>query len=143
MDCIFCRIARGEVPALVVHQDAHSVAFLDIRPLAPGHTLIIPRRHAVLLEDLPEPEATALFSVVRNVARAAREATGATATTVAVNNGRASGQEVPHAHVHVVPRRDGDGGGPIHAVMTRRPEVSREEMDRIAQAIRARVSPGL
>jgi len=140
MSCIFCRIAAGEIPAQVVHQDAQTLAFLDIRPLAPGHVLVIPRTHASLVEDLPEAVAQALFETMRRVSEAARHATGAPATTIAVNNGPAAGQEVPHAHVHVVPRREGDGGGPIHAVMRNRPSLTPEEIGKLAEKIRARLA---
>jgi histidine triad (HIT) family protein len=140
MSCIFCRIAAGEIPAQVVHQDAETLAFLDIRPLAPGHVLVIPKAHASLVEDLPDPVLAALFRTVRRVSEAARQATGAPATTIAVNNGPAAGQEVPHAHVHVVPRREGDGGGPIHAVMRNRPTLTPEEIGQIGGKIRERLA---
>jgi len=131
--CIFCRIAAGEIPSHKVHEDDRVLAFLDIAPLARGHVLVIPKRHAPLLEDLTTDEVMHLFETVHRLAPRARDAVGASATTIAVNNGRASGQEVEHLHVHIVPRREGDGGGPIHAIMRSRPRVPSEEMERIAK----------
>ncbi len=129
--CIFCRIAAGEVPSHKVHEDAHAVAFLDIAPLARGHVLVIPKRHAPLLEDLSTDEARHLFGIIHLLSPRARDAVGASATTIAINNGRASGQEVPHLHIHIVPRAEGDGGGPIHAIMRRRPKVADSLLRRI------------
>jgi histidine triad (HIT) family protein len=136
MSCIFCRIVAGEVPSHKVHEDDWTLAFLDAFPLARGHVLVVPKRHAPLLDDLSEDESSRLFEVVRILSPRARDAVGATATTIAMNNGSASGQEVPHLHVHIVPRKEGDGGGPIHAIMRARPQVPKEEMSSIAAAIR-------
>jgi histidine triad (HIT) family protein len=105
--CIFCRIARGlETGALVLERSA-VVAFLDHRPLFPGHTLVIPREHVETLGDLPVPLTAPLFDAAGAVARALEAGLGADGSFVAVNN-RVS-QSVPHLHVHVVPRRRGDG----------------------------------
>ena len=105
--CIFCRIARGlETGALVLERSA-VVAFLDHRPLFPGHTLVIPREHVETLGDLPGPLTAPLFDAAGAVARALEAGLGADGSFVAVNN-RVS-QSVPHLHVHGVPRRRGDG----------------------------------
>jgi len=98
---------RGDLPAHVVSEDARTVAFLDHRPLFPGHALVVPRAHVETLMDLPPEEITPLFSAVQAVARAVERALGAAGSFVAVNN-RVS-QSVPHLHVHVVPRRPKDG----------------------------------
>jgi histidine triad (HIT) family protein len=107
-DCAFCRIARGESDdALVVLEDADTLAFLDHRPLFPGHALLIPRAHVETLPDLPDELLPALFSNARLLARAMEEGLGAEGSFVAINN-RVS-QSVPHLHVHVAPRRRKDG----------------------------------
>ena len=106
-DCVFCRIIAGEVPAHMVLDDDEFVAFLDARPVFKGHVLVVPRRHYVTLADLPVPVVGPLFERVRLVSAALPVALGADGTFVAMNN-RVS-QSVPHAHVHVVPRRKGDG----------------------------------
>ena len=106
-DCAFCKIARGEVPTFIVFEDEASLAFLDDRPLFPGHCLLIPRRHFETLLDLPASLIAALFLNAQLLARAAELALGAEGSFVAVNN-RVS-QSVPHFHIHVVPRRKKDG----------------------------------
>lgn len=106
-DCAFCAIVTGEAPAARVLDDDVAVAFLDRRPLFPGHVLVVPRAHHETLTDLPPDDVGPLFARVRELARAVEEGTGAAGTFVAVNN-RVS-QSVPHLHVHVVPRTRGDG----------------------------------
>lgn len=105
--CIFCRIAAGKADAEIVFQDAVSVAFLDRRPLFPGHCLLISRAHYESLLDLPKDLVAGLFVRTQLLARAVQEAMQAEGTLVAVNN-RVS-QSVPHFHIHVVPRHRGDG----------------------------------
>ena len=105
--CTFCRILRGEVGADRVLEDAATLAFLDRRPLFPGHVLLIPRHHVPTLVDLPREWIEPLFSRARLLARALEEALKAEGTFVAINN-RVS-QSVPHLHIHIVPRRRGDG----------------------------------
>lgn len=135
--CIFCRIVNGEIPSTKVHEDAHTLAFLDIQPLAKGHVLVVPKTHHAHLQDMPKEGADALWHAVHALVSRVETALQAEATTVAVNNGRAAGQEVPHVHVHVVPRTSGDAGGPIHAAFPERPTVSREEMSEIQKRILA------
>jgi histidine triad (HIT) family protein len=106
-DCLFCAIVAGDVPATVVAETDRTVAFLDHRPLFPGHTLVIPRVHVDTLLDLGAELVPPLLASVQLVARAVEAGLGADGTFVAVNN-RVS-QSVPHLHVHVVPRRFKDG----------------------------------
>jgi histidine triad (HIT) family protein len=105
--CIFCAIATGQAPAHKVFEDSVCVAFLDTRPLFPGHTLVIPRIHRETLRDVPHTELEPLMSSAQRVSRALEAGLGSTGTFVALND-RVS-QSVPHVHVHVVPRRKGDG----------------------------------
>ncbi len=105
--CRFCAIIRGENPAYLVHEEASSIAFLDRRPLFPGHTLLVPREHVTTLAELPECLVAPLFSIARLLARAVEEGMGAEGSFVALNN-RVS-QSIPHLHVHIVPRRKHDG----------------------------------
>lgn len=116
MTCIFCRIVAGEIPAEVVSRDEHSVAFLDITPLADGHTVVVPRAHVARVEDLEPSDATALFRTVQRLAGPVRRAVGATGNTIGVNDGEATGQTIPHVHVHLVPRWPGDGAGSVHTI---------------------------
>ena len=105
--CPFCQIVRGEAPADLVLDGHDAVGFLDVRPLFPGHVLVVPRDHVVVLTDLPSDQVGPFFEQVQAVARAVEAACEAQGTFVAVNN-RVS-QSVAHMHVHVVPRTKGDG----------------------------------
>lgn|SRR5574338_728833 len=106
-DCLFCRIVSGELPATIVYEDDNSVAFLDHRPLFPGHTLLIPRQHVETLGELSQKILAPYFEAAQLLSRAVESAMDAEGTFVAMNN-RVS-QSVPHLHVHVVPRRRKDG----------------------------------
>jgi histidine triad (HIT) family protein len=105
--CAFCAILSGERAAEVVHEDESTVAFLDHRPVFPGHCLLVPREHHETLMDLPDRLLAPLFASARLLARAVESGLGADGSFVAINN-RVS-QSVPHLHVHVVPRRRKDG----------------------------------
>ncbi len=105
--CVFCGIARGDVPANVVLEDEAFVAVLDAKPLFHGHVLVVPRAHVVTLPELPTAAVDPLFRIVKELARAVPEAMGAEGSFVAMNN--VVSQSVPHLHVHVVPRKKGDG----------------------------------
>ena len=106
-DCVFCAIAAGDVDAEVVFTDDEALAFLDNRPLFPGHCLLIPREHHEAIWDVPEDLAGRLFVKARTLAVAVREAMGADGAFVANNN--VVSQSVPHFHLHVVPRVRKDG----------------------------------
>jgi len=110
-DCVFCRIVAGEIPCWRVLEDDHVLAFLDVGPLARGHTLIVPREHHATIDTLPDAIAAACGEAVARVSRAVRAATGAAGWNVLQNNGRVAGQEVEHVHFHVIPRESGDGLG--------------------------------
>jgi histidine triad (HIT) family protein len=105
--CVFCDIIAGVVPALTVYDDPNTLAFLDRAPLLPGHVLVVPRIHFETLGDLPAADVGPYFAAVQRIAVAAERAMQADGSFVAVNI-RIS-QSVPHLHVHVVPRRKGDG----------------------------------
>jgi histidine triad (HIT) family protein len=105
--CPFCAIVAGEEDADVVYRDADAVAFLDRRPLFPGHVLVVPTGHVDTLVDLDADAVGPFFTVVQRVAAAVPVALGAQGTFVAMNN--AVSQSVRHLHVHVVPRTKGDG----------------------------------
>jgi histidine triad (HIT) family protein len=108
---IFTRIVRGEIPSHKVDEDEHTYAFLDINPLAPGHTLVIPKKAYVTLDECPEEVASALGRAVARVGRAVAAATGCAGWNVLQNNGRIAGQVVMHVHFHIIPRSEGDGLG--------------------------------
>ena len=107
MECVFCAVVAGTAPSHEVYRDGQTAAFLDMRPLFPGHTLVVPRSHVETLADLPGGLLAPVFSVVQRVSAAMEGVLGAAGSFVAANN-RVS-QSVPHLHVHVVPRRPKDG----------------------------------
>lgn len=119
--CVFCGIVAGSVPARIVSRTGMSVAFLDAFPVARGHVLAVPRAHRERVQDLSDGEAADLFGLAARLASRTDAVAGAGtggggATLIAVHNGRQSGQEVPHVHVHLIPRREGDGAGPVHSM---------------------------
>jgi histidine triad (HIT) family protein len=118
MSCIFCKIAAGQVPSERVVENDHAFAFLDIRPLARGHVMVIPKAHAERFADMSHESARAVIDLAQEVSRRQAKALGAQGTTIAVNDGRAAGQEVMHVHVHLVPRSELDGRGPIHGLFS-------------------------
>lgn len=138
-ECIFCAIVEGEIPGRTVYESDHVLAFLDVNPLAEGHTLVIPKAHHERLTDMPESLAVEVMDGLYHVTEAVESALDADGTTIAFNDGEAAGQEVPHVHAHVIPRWDGDGGGPIHAILGERPTLSDGEMDDVAERIAARL----
>ncbi|MBV0902261.1 HIT family protein [Haloarcula salina] len=136
-DCIFCQIVAGDIPSRTVYEDDSVLAFLDANPLAPGHTLVIPKAHHERLNDTPADVAGEVLSTVHELVPAVEGAVDAPASTVAFNNGEEAGQEVPHVHAHIVPRFAEDGGRPIHALVTDRPDLSDDELDAIEGDIAA------
>ena len=136
-DCIFCSIVAGDIPARTVHETDDVLAFLDANPLARGHTLAIPKTHAQHVGDMDESVASALFAAVTELTPRVQSAVDADGANVGINDGEAAGQEVPHAHVHIIPRFDGDGGAPLHAVGGERPDLSDAELDAVAETVAA------
>jgi histidine triad (HIT) family protein len=126
MTCLFCKIAAGEIPSEKVLENERAFAFLDIRPLQRGHVLVIPKRHVERFADLLPDDAAALVDLAQRVAGRLAKGLGAEGLTIAVNDGRAAGQEVMHVHAHLVPRVEGDGIGPIHALFAGRAPALRE-----------------
>ena len=130
--CLFCEIVAGRAPAAKVLDDDHAVAFLDVRPVFPGHVLLVPRVHHDTLADLPADAVGPLFLTVRRLSVAVEAAMEADGTFVALNN--KVSQSVPHAHVHVVPRRRKDGLRGFFWPRTRYADDA--EMEQVAARIR-------
>lgn len=108
VDCVFCKIVNGEIPAFKVYEDANFLAFLDVNPRMKGHTLIIPKQHASTLLELPDNHVREIFLVVKKVAASLTKSLGAKAFTIGSNNGELSGQAVNHLHIHIIPRYETD-----------------------------------
>jgi histidine triad (HIT) family protein len=133
--CVFCRIASGELPGNIVYRDQRIAAFLDRNPLFLGHTLVVPIDHVETLDDLPPELIGPLFDVVRRMSIAVQSALGADGSFVA-SNIRVS-QSVPHVHVHVVPRNEGDGFFSPRPIWKRRSYAGDAEAADYAARIRA------
>ncbi|MBN1376822.1 HIT family protein [Candidatus Woesearchaeota archaeon] len=109
MDCIFCKIVKGEIPCAKIYEDKEFLAFLSIGPVNKGHTLVIPKEHSKNLFDFPKAEESDLVEFLKKVADAVVKGTGADGFNLSLNNGKAAGQLVFHTHFHIIPRFNNDG----------------------------------
>lgn len=107
--CTFCDLIQGAGEVSICYEDAITIAFMDIQPVSPGHTLVVPRQHYESLVDLPHDVAMHLFEVAMRLGPVIRKVAGAEGMNIVVNSGAAAGQDVFHYHVHVIPRVEGDG----------------------------------
>ena len=135
-ECIFCRIVAGEIPSAKVFETEEVIAFLDIAPVRPGHALVLPKGHYPTLWHLPDELGAHLLAALKAVGRAVMEATGAEGLNVGMNNHPAAGQLVPHAHVHLIPRQEGDG----LSLWDQSPYEDTSAMQRLADSIRTILS---
>jgi histidine triad (HIT) family protein len=133
--CIFCRIVAKEIPATVVHEDEHTLAFMDIGQVNPGHVLVAVKKHAENIFALDEAQAAAVFCSAAKVARAIRGAFEPQGLSVYQANGAAAGQTVLHLHLHLVPRYEGDGMALTWPVKN----PPREKLTEYAEKIRAKL----
>lgn len=137
MDCLFCKIGNKEIPAEFVYEDDHVFGILDINPVAPGHTMIIPKIHSESLSDLPNGEIGPVFLSVKIFLEKLKKSLSSEGFTIGINHGRVSGQVIEHLHIHIIPRFSMDGGGSIHSVVSNPPK---EELKIIAEKIKGSVS---
>lgn len=134
MDCIFCKIVSGEIPAKFLAQTEHSVSFMDAFPLSKGHVLVIPKNHNEKIQDLSREENSDLFSLVQEMISKVDAVSGS--TLLAVHNGKDAGQEIPHVHVHLVPRSDSDSAGPVHSMFNSKIEMTESETENLYNKLR-------
>ena len=134
MNCIFCNIASKEIPAKILVETQSCIGFLDAFPLAKGHALVIPKNHYEKLQDLPTEINTQVFSTVHSLISKVDSLTGA--TLLAIHNGKDSGQEIPHVHVHLIPRSKDDSAGAVHSMFLEKPELSEFEIDELCSKLR-------
>ena len=134
-DCIFCKIAAGEIPSATVYEDENFRAILDLGPAAKGHTLVIPKNHCDSLLDIDSETASKALSVISKTANAVKDAMGCDGINVVQNNGEAAGQTVMHLHFHIIPRYNGDtvniGWQPM--------KPSSDELDETAKLIKEKL----
>lgn len=136
LTCIFCKIVKGQIPARILNQDDLAVAMLDAFPLADGHTLVVPKIHYSKIQDMDRDTSASVFSLVRKISAALEKAVNVNSTTIAIHNGKEAGQEIPHLHVHIIPRTKDDGAGPVHSMFENRPSLNTDQFDLIYRNIK-------
>ena len=134
MDCIFCKIVKREIPAKIIAETEKSLAFIDAFPLTKGHSLVIPKNHYEKVQDISAEDNADLFETVRRVISKVDKISNA--TLLAVHNGKESGQEIPHVHVHLIPRSAEDSAGPVHSMFKDRPKLSESEINQIHEKLK-------
>lgn len=134
LKCVFCAIVSGAADASVVHEDEHLIAFCDLMPVNRGHVLVVPKRHATELAELPEETGARMFPLAQRLAaRIRRSGLPADGINLVLADGRAAGQSVFHVHLHVIPRVAGDG---FHLHGNTRP-ATRSDLDQVAALLRS------
>jgi histidine triad (HIT) family protein len=141
MSCVFCAIVAEQAPAVRIYEDDGYLAILDIRPFTRGHTLVVPKRHTVDLTDTPPQTLADMVTIGQRIAKAARATELADATNIAINDGRPAFQTVPHIHLHVLPRRNGDKLSVAKGMLLRR-DRDREATGQILRDALARIDAG-
>jgi len=134
-DCVFCKIVAGEIPCTKVFEDGLCLAFMDIGPISPGHTLLVPKTHYETIHQMPADEAAHLARHIPELAAAVQKAVSAEGINVLQNNGPCSGQEVLHVHVHLIPRWPEDGLGFRWPAREADPEVLKQQAEAVRRCL--------
>ena len=129
MDCIFCKIISKEIPAKILYEDEDTIAFLDAFPVAKGHTLVIPKQHFPQIQDMPSKINEKLFETVHKMISKVDSIKGS--TLVLIHNGKDSGQEIMHVHVHLIPRGSDDSGDSLDMAFQNKPKFSESEINSV------------
>lgn len=137
MDCIFCNIVKGKIPARKIMETEKSLAFLDVFPLTKGHTLVIPKNHYSKIQEMSNDDNIDLFESVKVLTNKIELLFSS--SLIAIHNGKESGQEVPHVHVHIIPRTVDDGAGAVHSMFRKRPHFTNDELDQIAEKLNKKI----
>lgn len=116
-DCIFCKVVAGDLPAYKIFENEYIIAFLDIYPHAKGHALVIPKKHGLTMFDFTTEELSQLMTGVEIATKRIQDVLKPDGFNIGWNHGEKAGQVVPHLHVHIIPRWDGDGGGSMHSIL--------------------------
>ena len=132
--CIFCDLIRGAGEVSICYEDSVAIAFLDIQPVNPGHVLVVPREHYEVLQDIPKDVGAHLYLVAAKLIPRVQTASGATDMNIVVNSGAAAGQNVMHYHIHLIPRREGDGFD-VPLPFPGSPMPNRQQLDGMAARI--------
>jgi histidine triad (HIT) family protein len=133
-DCVFCKIVRKEIPAHIVYEDAFAIALLEIKPSAPGHTMVIPRRHGRTIIDFNNMELGQIMGAVRNTSEAIERAFLTNSLSIGINHKEEAG--LPHLHIHIIPRWKNDSGGIMQTIVNNPPkETLKEVAEKIRKAV--------
>jgi histidine triad (HIT) family protein len=135
-NCIFCKIAQKKIDAKIIDENENAIAFLDAFPLTAGHTLVITKNHYAKLQDVDYDQINQLFSLANKLLPSIEKGTGVQSTLIAIHNGKDAGQEIPHLHVHIVPRKLGDGGGSIHSMFDSSHRLEEREIIKVFKKIK-------
>ncbi|NIO22671.1 MAG: HIT domain-containing protein [Candidatus Aenigmarchaeota archaeon] len=135
-ECLFCKIVAGEIPSEEVYSDGDFIAFLDINPRNPGHTLVIPRKHYNTILEMPDSEVADLSRVVKKIAIAVKKGTNADGISIGQSNERAAGQVIPHVHFHVIPRFASEGPPGLESIIPTK-KLTPEIMKKLTETIKA------
>ena len=141
-NCIFCKIVQKKIDAKIIDENENAIAFLDAFPLTAGHTLVITKNHYAKLQDVEFDQINQLFSLVNKILPSIEKGTGVQGTLIAIHNGKDAGQEIPHLHVHIVPRKLGDGGGSIHSMFDSSHRLEEGEMIKVFKKIKEQLVNG-
>ncbi len=134
-DCIFCGIIAGSIPAKKVYEDSETLAFLDINPRNPGHTLVIPKVHAETIFEISEEDLRNLISAVRKLSIAVKEGTRSDGISISASNGKSAGQMVPHLHFHIIPRFATEGPPGLEGILPVK-KLDDKSMDKVVEGIK-------
>jgi histidine triad (HIT) family protein len=134
LDCIFCKIVKKEIPAKIIFETEKSLAFMDAFPLTKGHSLVVTKTHYEKVQDISKEDNADLFETVRRTISKVDKITDA--TLLAVHNGKQSGQEVPHVHVHLIPRSSEDSAGPVHSMFPNPQQLSDKDIQTIYEKLK-------
>ena len=135
MACIFCKIISKEVPAKILYEDEYSISFLDAFPVAKGHTLVIPKKHFVQIQDMSSDMNQKLFDTVHKMITKIDSVMGS--TLVLIHNGKDSGQEIMHVHVHLIPRGIDDSGDNLDSMFKNKIKLTDDEIDDLCTKIKS------
>jgi histidine triad (HIT) family protein len=134
--CIFCKIAQKKIDAKIIDENENAIAFLDAFPLTAGHTLVITKKHYAKLQEVELDQMAYLFNLIHKILPPIEKGTGVQSTLIAIHNGKDAGQVIPHLHVHIVPRKAGDGGGAIHSMFDSSDRLGESEMNKVLKRIK-------
>mgnify|MGYP000670791822 CR=1 FL=1 len=127
-DCLFCKIGNKKIKSFILKDTKFSLAFLDINPLTPGHTLVIPKKHRKSFSELKNNEFVDFFKIIKNLMNLLRKKLKVNSFTLGVNDGKEAGQTIEHLHFHIIPRYPNDGGKSIHSIVNFPPKEKLEEI---------------